>query len=102
MATEKRLIDANALLEEVDDLYCELYRYVDYNVGVEDAASLVANAPTVDAVEVVRCKDCRYFLRHTQVDTDRGDCCCYGITACRIKHIDDYCSGGRREEHEID
>ena len=48
MANEKRLIDANALIEEANTEGA--YGYVD--------AFQIANAPTVDAVEVVRCKDC--------------------------------------------
>ena len=61
--------------------------------------AVVDNCPSID---VVYCHECKYFLRHTQVDTDRGDCACYGITACRVKHVSDYCSKGRREEVEID
>ena len=48
MATKKRLIDANALMEEMkecaitrQDLYCNGY-----------AQTFIENAPTVDAVEV--------------------------------------------------
>ena len=48
-------------------------------------------------MEIVKCKDCKYFLRHTKVNTDKGDCACYGIGNCRVKHIDDYCSKGRKE-----
>lgn len=48
MANEKRLIDANALIEEANAEGA--YGYVD--------AFQIANAPTVDAVKVVRCKDC--------------------------------------------
>lgn len=48
MANEKQLIDANALIEEANAEGA--YGYVD--------AFQIANAPTVDAVEVVRCKDC--------------------------------------------
>ena len=44
----RRLIDANALIEEANAEGA--YGYVD--------AKQIADAPTVDAVEVVRCKDC--------------------------------------------
>ena len=83
MATEKRLIDANALLEAVEDLRCGLYGYADYNAGVDDAVYRVESAPTVDAVEVVHsqwdtvfyerngtlasyshlCPECKYFYK---------------------------------------
>lgn len=50
-----RLIDADALLEKMK----KTDRYFNIKFDIEDA-------PTVDAVEVVRCKDCRYF--------DENDC----------------------------
>ena len=51
MTNEKRLIDANTLIKEA----CAegAYDYVD--------AKQIAEAPTVDAVPVVRCKDCKYY-----------------------------------------
>ena len=48
MANEKRLIDDKALIEEANAEGA--YGYVD--------AFQIANAPTVDAVEIVRCGDC--------------------------------------------
>lgn len=55
MVTEKRLIDANALMEEINaqrraSMGSFPRRY--YVVG--DALNSIRNAPTVDAVEVVR------------------------------------------------
>ena len=46
-----RLIDANALIKEANA--DGAYGYVD--------AKQIADAPTVDAVEVVRCKDCAWY-----------------------------------------
>ena len=37
------------------------------------ARALILSAPTVDAVPVVRCKDCRYW---DKTDTERGLCMC--------------------------
>lgn len=70
---EKRLIDANALMERFAEMQKvkpdedgQEYACNFRNMGgepstewfaVEDA---VENAPTVDAVAVVRCKDCKY------------------------------------------
>ena len=45
-----RLIDADALIKEA---------YADGAYGYVDAKQ-IADAPTVDAVEVVRCKDCKF------------------------------------------
>ena len=77
-SNEKRLIDANALIKEANADYA--YGYVD--------AKQIADAPTVDAVEVVRCKDCRHmeksqYGRYCQIwgmYNGHGDdgFCCYG------------------------
>lgn len=56
MATEKRLIDANALLKA---LGYDPMKF--WTITPESTFGIVLNAPTVDAVEVVRCKDCKYF-----------------------------------------
>ena len=59
---EKRLIDADALLDECLKRYTERER--DGNLVFaacevkQDFADMISNAPTVDAVEVVRCRDC--------------------------------------------
>ena len=90
MATEKRLIDANALIEEMKD--CAITRQDLYCNGY--AQTFIENAPTVDAVEVVRCKDCDYFV---------GDCDKYN-PHCRLHAIlvdeDDFCSYGERKDNE--
>ena len=85
MANEKRLIDANALIEEA---YAEgAYGYVD--------ALQTAIAPTVDAVEVVRCRECKYFgvYRYSgngYCTNDNG----YGFPN---QKPDDFCSRGERK-----
>ena len=54
-----RLIDANALIKEANA--DGAYGYVD--------AKQIADAPTVDAVEVVRCKDCVYWMpKHVKMN----------------------------------
>ena len=51
MGNEKRLIDANALIAEYDRVH----------IGEPGKArKLMEDAPTIDAVEVVRCKNCKY------------------------------------------
>lgn len=53
MAIEKRLIDANALMKE------NMYGNTAPVTHRTYAEMLIQKAPTVDAVEVVRCKDCK-------------------------------------------
>ena len=68
MVNEKRLIDANALIKEA----CAegAYGYVD--------AKQIADAPTVDAVEVVRCRECKYHKGTSVAEYEH--CCLIGKT----------------------
>lgn len=56
MANEKRLIDANALLRHKRKMSGADFGGEFWDEAV--LASDIKNAPTVDAVEVVRCKNC--------------------------------------------
>ena len=53
----KRLIDANALVSYIDECSQESSFRVYYGY----AKSFIDDAPTVDAVEVTRCRDCKYW-----------------------------------------
>ena len=84
-----RLIDADALIEEA--LTEGAYGYVD--------AKQIADAPTVDAVEVVRCKDCKYH--HWEQEP------CHGKTVhyCELPHMrgvevfkEFFCYYGKRKD----
>ena len=54
-----RLIDANALLRHKRKMSGAEFGGEFWDEAV--LASDIKSAPTVDAVEVVRCKDCKYF-----------------------------------------
>ena len=87
MANEKRLIDANALIEEANTEGA--YGYVD--------AFQIANAPTVDAVEVVRCRECKHWHKETLF----CDYMPYGEAQERVNwYADDFCSYGERKDNE--
>ena len=87
MINEKRLIDANALIEEANAEGA--YGYVD--------AFQIANASTVDAVEVVRCRDCKYWHKETLF----CDYMPYGEAQERVNwYADDFCSYGERKDNE--
>lgn len=91
MASEKRLIDANALQRKICGAKCGC-EYED--CGCEGDCQFdffLSNAPAVDAVEVVRCKDCKHFDEHTrkcyvfcdheyevQLEVDSDHFCSYG------------------------
>ena len=87
MANEKRLIDANALIEEANAEGA--YGYVD--------AFQIANASTVDAVEVVRCRDCKHWHKETLF----CDYMPYGEAQERVNwYADDFCSYGESKDNE--
>ena len=70
-SNEKRLIDASALIKEANA--DGAYGYVD--------AKQIAEAPTVDVVEVVRCKDCKHRYSDSwceYVDDDDNFYCARG------------------------
>lgn len=70
-SSKKRLIDANALIKEANA--DGAYGYVD--------AKQIADATTVDAVEVVRCKDCKHRYSDSwceYVDDDDNFYCARG------------------------
>ena len=56
MATEKRLIDAHNLWSDIN-----LLPHNGDMISSEEVEQTIAEAPTVDAVEVVRCKDCKHY-----------------------------------------
>ena len=86
-SNEKRLIDANALIEEA---YAEgAYGYVD--------AKQIADAPTVDAVEIVRCRDCKYG----DWDSEPNDAMvCMRTKDGFWRSGNDFCSYGERRSDE--
>ena len=96
MAT-KRLIDANALKAYINKEH-------PYS-GLPMAAlictlELLEYAPTVDAVEVVRCKDCIHFLPNKYTESG-GYCNQFGYYdyAPRISE-NDFCSYGERKDND--
>ena len=86
-----RLIDADTLLETSDVFILHTKEYGSIDVISVDA---VGDAHTVDAVEVVRCKDCRYW------QYNNGG---YPNEECRWREdetpdADDFCSYGKRKD----
>jgi hypothetical protein len=105
MATEQRLIDANALIEEMKD--CAITRQDLYCNGY--AQTFIENAPTVDAVEVVRCKKCAHctvtsdgMVCERALPTKRmEDYYIYGSTVLARVAPDDFCSHGERRTNHV-
>ena len=65
MTNKTRLIDANAfeqrIIAETNEIIADNAHAIGLHNGLTLAQAMIINAPTVDAVEVVRCKDCKHY-----------------------------------------
>ena len=96
MANEKRLIDANRALEIVRGqgiAHPNAYHLTNY------ATLILREAPTVDAVPVVRCRECKYHYWEQEP--------CHGksVHYCKLPHMrgvevfkEFFCYYGERKE----
>lgn len=87
-----RLIDADAL--GVGRCSRDLLP-ADYCAGWNGMVRLLEKAPTVDAVEVVRCRDCIYTRK-----VYGRLACKYGTCAGCILHDDFFCANGERRDYD--
>ncbi len=84
-----RLIDADALGM---DMWIQMGIVYGEDIG-KAFADIVRNAPTIEAEQVVRCKDCKH--RHEYRNSEYIDCDC---TDFYEMDDDDYCCFGERKE----
>lgn len=84
-----RLIDADALKEELNSWAVDLTKSKFPHYIKDDADCIIDTAPTIDAVPVVRCKDCRWWNDGTQM-------CGITISATPCGH----CHDGERKDDE--
>ena len=93
MATEKRLIDANAYVDELKWLQEQVSSAS--AIEIQEYIDRTNRQPTVDAVEVVRCKDCKHC------DPENRHCDHpMGTTFSLPRKTDDYCSYGERKDND--
>lgn len=83
-----RLIDADALP-----------KYTGYALSADEVAKAVEVAPTIDAVPVVRCKDCKWW---GDIDPRNRytDCYCH-VVECSTEP-DWFCADGERKDDGMD
>lgn len=82
-----RLISADALQEWIRS-YLSVFKKYDWR----DILQIIRRQPVVDAVPVVRCKDCRFHERH-----EPGMVWCPNVIGSWIEE-NGYCSMGERRE----
>lgn len=82
-----RMIEADALKIAIDK---EIFRHD----TIDHVFQIIDDAPTIEAVEVVRCQECKHW-RNTDAEKIPT-----ASIACGNMHADDFCSYGERTDHE--
>lgn len=104
---EKRLIDANAYPALFNEKYKATRQLINKGEihldnlaeGFTEADRVIQEMPTVDAVEVVRCKDCvRCFKHTTKRNRQMMWICMRNEMDVRVRP-DDFCSYGERKDN---
>ena len=86
-----RLIDADALKTKA--IRCETFKLYDAPVFLKAVGTKeIDRAPTIDAVPVVRCKDCKWLY------DEMGDYCCRSHRGLVRICENSFCSYGERKE----
>ena len=94
----KEYIERDTAIEQARLYYCKdcnsYNRVLCRSCGFNDAMLFIEDAPTVDVIEVVRCKDC--------VHRDPEDRKCEHHMSNNIftRQDNDYCSYGERKEQQ--
>ena len=88
---EKKYIDRDALINDFEsDLIIRMFDNLKGSprpktIDIADIIKRIEDFPTEDVVEVVRCKDCKFY--------GNGDC---SVQSVRSMYPNDYCSYGER------
>ena len=105
MANEKRLIDANLMALNESEAYMSAQTKIEspITLGLNSVVhrkiqQLIADTPTVDAVEVVRCKDC--IGQSTWFKDAEIGCEICGMSGMYPKSENGYCSYGLMRSDE--
>lgn len=106
-----RIIDADELKEQLKLRFENAYKWRCETIYKEKADGAIAafleairtlnNAPTVDAIPVIRCKDCKWFTRYAEIKS-RESGCCTKLKPAGDGHFicwgDWYCKDGERKD----
>ena len=86
-----RLIDADAFLKDIltAGIGKTIIEYSESDIGY-----MIRKRPTIDAVPVVRCRECK----HSSYDEIFGNRWCNSNSGCRKVKDDGYCDLGERKE----
>ena len=92
------LIDRDYILQALGIFNDTRHGNEHFLYGIETAREIVQNAPTIDAVEVVRCEDCQYWQPPTRAEQEDGSTVGHCIAALDGQQTDAYwfCADGTR------
>lgn len=99
MVDKRRAIDANELLKYVGNKF-------GFMISKRELLQAIEMQPTMDAVEVVRCKDCKYYRESEHPERSGIKFCFRLMHPTENRHIgynfsdDDFCSHGERKDEE--
>lgn len=85
-----RLIEATEVIKRIDVVIGSEPKAWDKKALSELKMYVVHAVPTVDAVEVIRCKDCKYWYKHI--------CDFWSTDSSMLTKHDDFCSYGERAD----
>ena len=83
-----------------EDFYNDILSILSDDITNDRANEIIDvfdSLPTADVQEVVRCKDCKYFLKYKS----SNECFCYKGDLLSIVKPDDYCSQSVRIEDNM-
>ncbi len=96
------MLRKNANMQRIDDLTKEIGSILesavmtdfhDVKIWYEIAMEIIKLQPTVDAVPVIRCKDCKYY---EETDETIGTC----LLTASGAHVNGYCAWAERRGEE--
>ena len=101
-----RLIDADALIEDIKSFWdWDSIDGITSTTVLKQTITDISHAPTIDAVPVVRCKDCVWYVR-SMIKQDGTLDKRYKPDWCdlysRVREETYFCANGERKDNETD
>ena len=87
-----RAIDADALMEWAVNIGCDGR----WGISLDDLTDAIEDAPTIDAMPVVRCKDCKH--RENREWDSPCPCVCADSWYSWMPEDDWFCANGERKK----
>ena len=94
-----RLIDADAIIDFID--VDSTWDPLETCFSEQDVVNMLESAPTVDAVEIVRCRNCKHYKpQKKSAHWENRANYCNRVVTIKVQP-DDFCSYGKRKDDEV-